>query len=119
MDTKNNPYSIIIQNIDILREYLNGVLNRVDHHAHNVNEIALAIAGGIIWKTTDNLKVFSREGEMKNVLWLQVDNRRLCFVYNHEEKSIQVKEGSTHGSIIESFDNSTPLHSVKSFFENL
>ncbi len=61
-----------IQNIEILRAYLSGVLDRANHHAQKVNEIALAIAGGIIWRTTDNIKVMSREGEMKNVLWLQV-----------------------------------------------
>jgi len=40
-------------------------LERADHHADNVNEIALAIAGGIIWKTTEDIRVMSREGEMK------------------------------------------------------
>jgi len=40
-----------IQNIEILRAYLSGVLDRANHHAQNVNEIALAIAGGIIWRT--------------------------------------------------------------------
>jgi hypothetical protein len=59
-----------IDSISILKNYLTGVLSRADHHAHNVNEIALAIAGGIIWRTTNRIRVMSREGEMKNVLWL-------------------------------------------------
>lgn len=36
-----------IQNVEILRAYLSGVLDRANHHAQNVNEIALAIAGDI------------------------------------------------------------------------
>jgi hypothetical protein len=108
-----------IHNIDILREYLSGVLDRANHHAQNVNEIALAIAGGIIWRTTNNIRVLSREGEMKNVLWLQVDNRTLCFTYNHSNGSIEVKEGSTQGAIIATFNNTTPIADVKLFFENL
>lgn len=108
-----------IQNIEILREYLSGVLDRADHHAHNVNEIALAIAGGIIWRTTDNIRVLSREGEMKNTLWLRVDNRTLCFVYNHSTASIDVRDGSVQGNTIASFDNSTPLSNVRSFFQSL
>lgn len=108
-----------ILNIEILRAYLSGVLDRADHHAQNVNEIALAIAGGIIWRTTDNIKVMSREGEMKNVLWLQVGNRTLCFAYNHNTGNIEVREGSVQGSVITSFNNSTPLADVKAFFENL
>ncbi len=61
-----------ISTIEILRDYLNGVLDRANHHAHNVNEISLAIVGGIIWRTSGDIKVLSRDGEMKNALWLQV-----------------------------------------------
>lgn len=111
--------AITIQNIEILREYLTGVLDRANHHAQNVNEIALAIAGGIVWKTTNNIKVLSRDGEMKNVLWLQVESRTLCFVYNHTNSNIEVREGTIQGNVIESFNNTTPLSSVKSFFESL
>lgn len=108
-----------IHNIEILRNYLSGVLDRANHHAHEVNEIALAIAGGIIWRTTNNIKVMSREGEMKNVLWLQVDNRILCFVYNHNNKAIEVRESSIQGIVMQCFTNNTPLSDVKLFFENL
>lgn len=108
-----------IQNVEILREYLTGVLDRANHHAHNVNEIALAIAGGIVWRTTNNIRVMSRDGEMKNVLWLEVEDRRLCFVYNHNNGSIEVRENSIQGIVIQSFDNSTSLGMVKTFFENL
>ena len=108
-----------IDSIHILKEYLTGVLDRANHHAHNVNEIALAIAGGIIWRTTNNIKVLSRQGDMKNVLWLLVNDRRLCFVYNHHSGDIDVKEGSTQGATIISFNNSNSLTEVKTFFENL
>ena len=108
-----------IDSIRILKEYLTGVLDRANHHAGNVNEIALAIAGGIIWRTTNNLKVLSREGEMKNVLWLLVDDKRLCFVYNHDTSQIDVRESSIQGKTIISFNNSTSLSVVKKFFENL
>ena len=108
-----------IHNIAILREYLIGVLDKAEHHAQNVNEIALAIAGGIIWKTTDNIRVMYRDGEMKNVLWLQVDDRRLCFVYNHDTLSIEIRDNSIQGNVIASFNNNTPLIDVKTFFENL
>ena len=108
-----------IHNIEVLRTYLTGVLDRANHHAQNVNEIALAIAGGIIWRTTDNIRVLSRDGEMKNVLWLQVDTRRLCFVYNHSNISIEVREDSTQGIVVATFNNLTPLTTVKTFFETL
>lgn len=108
-----------INNIDLLRDYLIGVLDRANHHAHNVNEIALAIVGGIIWRTTDNIRVLSRQGDMKNVLWLQVGDRRLCFVYNHSTAQIDIRESTIQGVTIISFDNSTSISDIKTFFENL
>lgn len=108
-----------IQNIDILRAYLSGVLDRANHHAQNVNQISLAIAGGIIWRTTDDIRVMSRDGEMKNVLWLQVGSRTLCFAYNHSTGNIEVRDGSVQGTVITSFNNATPISDVKDFFENL
>lgn len=90
-----------IQNIETLRAYLSGVLDRANHHAQIVIEIALAIAGGIIWRTTDNIRVMSREGEMKNVLWLEVGKRTLCFAYNHSTGDIEVREGSVQGSSLQ------------------
>jgi hypothetical protein len=108
-----------IENIEILQKYLNGVLEKADDHALNVNEIALAIAGGIIWRTTNRIRVMSREGDMKNVLWLEVNQNRLCFVYNHTNQNIEVRESSIQGKTIKSFNNKTPLEEVKAFFESL
>lgn len=108
-----------IQNVEVLKDYLSGVLDRANHHAKNVNEIALAIAGGIIWKTTNDIKVMSRDGEMKNVLWMQAGNRKFCFAYNHDKGDIEIREESIQGVVIESFNNNTPLSDIKIFFESL
>lgn len=108
-----------IESIETLRKYITGVLERANHHAPNVNEIALAIAGGMMWKTTKNIKVMTRKGSMKNVLWLQVRDNTFCFVYNHNNGNIEVREKSIRGTVIQSFNNSTPLSIVKIFFEKL
>jgi hypothetical protein len=108
-----------ISTLHILQEYLNGVLERADHHANNVNEIALAIAGGIIWKTTKNVKVMSRNGDMKNVLWLEVNSKIICFVYNHSTGNIDVRDGGIQGVTIITFNNSNTIADVKNFFKSL
>ena len=108
-----------IESIEILQEYLKGVLERANHHAQNVNNIALAIAGGIIWRSTNRIKVLSREGDMKNVLWLDVNQTKICFVYDHTSGDIDVRESSIQGKTIKSFNNKTPLEEVKSFFESI
>lgn len=58
-----------VRDLDVLRDYLRGVMDRAEHHAQNVNEVPLAVAGGVIWRKDDDpLEVMVREGEMKNVL---------------------------------------------------
>ena len=112
--------AIEVEDIKTLRLYLSGVLDRADHHAHDVNEIVLAVAGGIIWKATGDICVRQQEGEMKNVLWLRVDQERtLCFAYNHNSGNIEVRDGTVQGEVIIEFNNSTPLSDIKNFFKDV
>ena len=108
-----------ISTVNILQEYLIGVLERADHHASNVNEVALAIVGGIIWKTSKDFKVMTRNGEMKNVLWLQTKDKMLCFVYNHNTGDIDIRENGIQGTTLISFNNSNSIKDVKNFFKTL
>lgn len=106
-----------VTDVDVLRDYLRGVLDRADHHAQNVNEIALAIAGAIIWRKDDTpLEVMIREGEMKNVLWVKIRNQRYALSYNHESGEIELRDGSTSGNVVGTFSNATQLTDVKRIF---
>lgn len=106
-----------VTDVDVLRDYLRGVLDRADHHAQNVNEISLAIAGAIIWRKDDNpLEVMVREGEMKNVIWVKIGNQRYALSYNHEAGEIELREGSTRGNVVGTFSNTTPLADVRRIF---
>ena len=53
------------------------------------------------------------------MLWLEVNGKSYCFNFNHSEGCIDVHEGSAKGPVIKTFDNSSPLSEVKSFFEKL
>lgn len=108
-----------IATIKILQKYLNGVMKRADHHANNVNEIALAIAGGILWKSSADVKVMTRNGEMKNVLWLQTNDKLLCFVFNHDTGNIDIRDNGIQGKTLVSFNNTNSLKDVKDFFKTL
>ena len=70
--------ALTVETIDLWREYLKGVMNRANHHAQNVNEIALALIGAIIWRSTDEVKVMEREGEAKNILWMCIIGKNFC-----------------------------------------
>ncbi|MGJ0484319.1 MAG: hypothetical protein ACR65R_07280 [Methylomicrobium sp.] len=113
--------ALIVTEIEELREYFNGVMNRADHHAGNVNEIALALVGAILWRKEDDepIKVMTRNGETTNVLWVGIKGIRYVFSYNHSKGQIEMRKDSIQGFTIHSFNNSTPLSSVRQIFAGL
>ena len=109
-----------ISEINVLQDYLIGVLDRAKHHAQEVGEIALAIVGAIVWKKdTEDIKVLEKEGEMKNVLWVVINGKKYAFSYNHIKKEIDIRKDTTQGVVLASFSNANTVHDVKSFFEKL
>ena len=111
--------AITVKDIKTLKEYFNGVMDRADHHANDVDEIVLALIGGVVWRSDGNFEVKEYAGAPANILWMDVNGRRYCFKYNHEEGRIECLEGGHKGSIIKSFDNNTSITEVKSFFAKL
>lgn len=111
--------ALTINGIDLLKKYFSGVIERANHHANNVNEIALALIGGVIWRATEDIQVKEYDGAPANILWMVVDSKRYCFSFNHSSGNIEVKENSMKGNIITVFNNTTPISDVKKFFELL
>lgn len=84
-----------------------------------MNEIILAIVGGVVWRSNGRFKVREYNGTLANMLWMEVDDKRYCFKYNHETRNIEVCEGSHNGTVIKVLHNATTLAEVKAFFEGL
>lgn len=106
--------------IDALREYLSGVMNRADHHAQNVNEVSLSIAGAVVWKKDDDpLRVMTRDGKMTNVLWFTVNQKRYALSYNHDTAEIELRANSLQGRIVASFANAVTNAEVREAFSKL
>lgn len=91
--------AITIDKVKALKEYFNGVMDRADHHAVNVNEIVLALIGGVIWRAEDNFEVKQYDNAPANILWMYVADRRLCFKFNHETCKIECREGGHNGPL--------------------
>ena len=113
--------ALTVTEIEGLRAYLNGVMDRADHHAGAVKEVALALTGAILWRKEDDepIKVMAQGGETKNVLWVRIGGRRYAFSYNHAAATIEMREDSTQGPTLHSFSNATPLADVYRIFEAL
>lgn len=91
-------------------------MDRANHHAYGVNEIVLALIGSVVWRSDGNFEVKEYAGAPANILWMDVNNKRYCFKYNHEEDKIECLEGGHKGAVIAPFDNHTSIADVKSFF---
>ena len=116
---KNNIMALSISTLTLLTEYINGVMDRANHHAQNINEVVLALVGAVIWKATQDIEVRTYQGEMANILWLTIDSRRYAIAFNHHTGRIEIRERSTQGTVIHEFDNSVTNDEVKRIFEDL
>lgn len=113
--------ALTVTEVEELRQYLCGVMDRADHHAGNVKEIALAIAGAILWRKDDDkpIKVMSHGVETKNVLWVYIGGQRYVFSYNHIAGEIEMREENTQGKTLHRFTNTTSLSSLMAIFKAL
>lgn len=109
-----------VTDIELLKDYISGVMGRADHHAKGVNEIALALVGAIVWKKDNEpIEVYAREGQMKNVLWVRIGGVKYALSYNHKSEAIDMRKDTTKGILIASFSNDTPVSEIRQVFENL
>lgn len=108
-----------IDTLNLLNRYINGVMERADHHAGNVNEVVLSLAGAVVWKATEDIQVRTYGEETANVLWLIVGQNKYAFTYNHQTQMIDLRERTQQGNVIASFSNQTTAAQVKQIFDQL
>ena len=110
-----------VKDIDVLRLYIHGVMGRADHHADAVSEVALTLAGAIVWSKDPGkaIEVRGRDGDFKNVLWVAIRGTRYAFSYNHNAKKIEMRRDSLQGPVVAAFDNATSAAGVRASFEAL
>jgi hypothetical protein len=113
--------ALTVTDVDVMQQYLQGVMQRAAHHAGKVEKIALALAGAITWRKDAGkpIKVMAQNGDTKNVLWVYISGKRYAFSYNHQAGTIEMREKTTHGPVLQSFSNTTSLSSLKTIFQNL
>jgi hypothetical protein len=95
-----------IDDVKILKEYLKGIFTRSMHHAHNVNEIIFPLIGLILLFSDGDIQVRDQDGELKNVLWFTINEKKYAMKYDHSLNSITLHSGSSTGPIVEKFQNS-------------
>ncbi|MGO9604611.1 MAG: hypothetical protein ACLQAT_14685 [Candidatus Binataceae bacterium] len=114
--------SVQITSIDRLQSYMRGVDARAEHHAGNVRNVILAIAGALVLfkDKSKPIEVHVWGGKVKNALWVYINGDRYLLSYDHTGGGgVQVKEGSKRGRVIKRFDDQTPIADITNFFANL
>lgn len=111
--------ALTITTLTLLNEYINGVMNRADHHGQNVNEIVLTLAGAVIWRATQDVEVRTYKEETANILWLTIDEHRYVLAYNHQTGNIEIRDRNQNGAVLATFNNSTSANDVKTVFAGL
>ncbi|WP_374565152.1 hypothetical protein [Ideonella sp.] len=113
--------AIALKSVDELQEHLLGVFERSDHHAGEVNEVLLAIAGGILWRKNAgaHVRVSEKDGAGGNVIWFRVGLQRYALLYSHRARRIELMFGGRRGHLVHTFTNSTSLAEVAQVFSTL
>jgi hypothetical protein len=112
--------SLQVADLETLERYLDGVMNRSEHHAATVGAIALALLGAVLWKKDDApVEVRTYDGRPANILWVQIAGTRYALAYNHHEECIELRERTQSGAVVHRFTNTTPVTEVWQVFENL
>jgi len=109
--------AIHIDSITKLQEYLQGVLGRADHHAKNVEGVALALLGAVIWKSNE-IKVREYAGRPANMIWFKVGGKEYLMKYNHPSEQIELIDGATN-VVLHNFDNLTTYTNILYIFNSL
>lgn len=106
--------------IDVLQQYMHGIIARAAHHAGGVDEVLFPLAGAIVWRKDEQpIEVFTRQGEMKNVMWVRIGGKRYAFSYNDKSGRIEMRASGTRGELLYEFSNATSAASVRQIFANL
>jgi hypothetical protein len=105
---------------ETLKMYLDGVMNRSEHHAKTVGAIALALIGAILWKKdAAPIEVKTYDGKPANILWVHIGGRKYALAYNHEDKCIELRDRTLTGKAVFNFTNKTPVTDVYKVFGSL
>ena len=111
-----------VNNLSILKTYLEGVIKRADHHAEKVNKIVFDLVGYIIYVHNVDKPIEIRSnnnGKTGNILWVYFGEKRYAFSYNHKDGNIDFKSDSSTGDIITKFNNFSTPDEILSIFKNL
>ena len=111
--------AVAIDTLGAIKEYLEGVAERADDHAKDVQDIALTLAGAVLLRATGGIRARDYDGTIANMLWFMIDDQQYVLAYNHRTREIELRERSQQGSVLATFTNNTTAATVRRVFMGL
>ncbi|ENB2052492.1 hypothetical protein D2H34_003939 [Vibrio fluvialis] len=113
--------AVKVNQVELLKDYFFGVVERSEHHAPNVNEVIYPLLGLIVLKMDDNsdIQVRGSQGVTGNILWFTTNSQRYAFRYEHEDDTIEIRKDSFKGDVVAKVNNSTTVADLKNIFASL
>lgn len=113
--------SVSIRDVDTLQRYLENVIEKAEHHAPNIREVLLVLAGAVVLLKDRNepIRIRTRQGQLANELWAYINGTRYAFSYNHRTQSVEVRQGSHSGNVAARFNNRTRPRQVLALLSQL
>ena len=109
-----------VNDVATLETYLDGVMNRSEHHAETVGAIALTLLGAVLWrKDSTPISVRKYDGRPANIVWFEVKGKRYALAYNHHDGCIELRQRTQSGKVLHQFTNDTPVTEVRRVFRRL
>lgn len=110
--------AIEIDSIEILKEHINGVMMRADHHARNVYKAVMPLVGLVAWKA-DKIKARTTNGEHGNMIWFYVNSKKYAMKFNHDQHKIEILKDKQNGDLVAQFDNNSSVDYMIQTFNSL
>lgn len=108
--------AIQIKTQEVFQEYLGKIMWKANHHAEEVVNIILPLAGLVQWKAKDFVARQYR-GELANMFWCSVGKKNYCFVYNHDNRIIYLHKNNSKGEILAELNNQTTPEQIFHLFD--
>lgn len=116
-----------------LRNHVEGVWARSEHHAQAVLPIIPILVGNLvcyadmseagpeIWTLSPKREdqYTGNDNYTGNVVWCSVNGNRVYFTYDHVAKNVVVKERGAQGKILATLDANSTIDEVNALFDAL
>lgn len=97
-------------------DFIEKVIEAAECHAHSVANVIEPLSQAVRGRlnlTVDRVEAFERNGKLARTCWVTVGGRRWVFSYVYGRGVIELRQGSTRGSVVFSFDNQTPATALQ------